>query len=311
MAVASNKDEEGRCWLRECSLVVGPDSGEGLDLSALRIVFQTHKGDAETPNSAEISVYNLSQETASRIRNEFTQVLLCAGYQGNTGLIFRGNIRQVRTWRENGVDTVCEITAADGDRAYNFATVNATLAAGSRPADRVRVCQGSFAAKGAGAGHTPELGGHALPRGKVMYGMARQYMRDEAHGADADWSIQDGKVQLVPRTGYLPGEAVVLTHETGLVDTPEQTNEGINVRALLNPRLRVGGRVKLDNASVKAAKTPLKAGTGEKPARLDDDGIYRILKVEFRGDTRGNDWYADMVCVGIDDTSKTPLDVKG
>lgn len=306
---AKNKAEEGRCWLRACSLVVGSNSGSGLDLGELRITFKTKKGDMETPNSAEINVYNLSEATASKIQREFTQVALSAGYVGNVGLIFRGNIRQVRTWRENGVDTVLAILAADGDRAYNFATVNTTLAAGSTPADRVRVCQGSMAAKGTEAGYTPDLGGQALPRGVVMYGMARQYMRDEAQNTGTDWSIQDGKVQMVPRKGYLPGQAVLLTHETGLIGTPEQTQDGISVRALLNPQLRVGGRIKLDNKSVKRMQSTLKMAAGQTAPRLDDDGVYRILKVEFSGDTRGTDWYADMLCIGIDDTMRLPLDM--
>lgn len=310
MSQAANEHEEGRFWMRDCKLVVGKDSGEGLDLSNLRITFQTKKGDAETPNSAEISVYNLSDETALKVRREFTQVFLSAGYVNNMGLIFQGNIRQVRIWRENGVDKVMSILAADGDRAYNFATVNRTLAAGSRPADRVGVCQDSFRAKGAGEAYAPDPGGEALPRGKVMYGMARKYMRDEARDTGCEWSFQDGRMQLVPRDGYLPGEAVVLTHETGLVGSPEQTQDGVSLKALLNPRLKVGGRVKLDNASIKEAQTQIGKASGEKPPALDADGFYRIIKIEYKGDTRGNDWYADMVCIGLDATSKQTQDAK-
>lgn len=307
MTSSGKNQHEGRQWIRECSLIVGASGGAGLDLSPLRITFATKKGDVETPNSAEIQVYNLAPETVSRIRREFTRVVLAAGYVGNSGIIFDGQIRQARTWRENGVDTVLSILAADGDRAYNFATVNTTLAAGSKPADHVQVCQQAFTAQGTGAGHVSDLPGQSLPRGKVMYGMARKYMRDSADTTDTTWSIQDGKMQMVPVKGYLPGEAVMLTHETGLVGTPEQTQDGISVRCLLNPRLRIGGRIKLNNASVKQAQTDLKAAA-LRPAKLDYDGIYRILKVEFNGDTRGNDWYANMVCIGIDDTMRMPLD---
>ena len=65
----------------------------------------------------------------------------------------------------------------------------------------------------------------------------------------------------------------------------------------------------LDNASVKEMKTELKmnANLYGKP-KLDNDGLYRIIKCEFTGDTRGNDWYADLVCIGIDDTMHLPLD---
>lgn len=302
----SENQQNDRFWIRECKLIVGKDSGEGLDLSALRITFQTKKGDAETPNSAEINVYNLSDETASQIRKEFTQVFLEAGYVDNTGLIFKGNITQARIWRENGVDKILSISAADGDRAYNFATVSKTLAKGSRPADRVQACQESFKAKGAGEAYAPDPGGEALPRGKVMYGMARKYMRAEAENTDCQWSFQDGKMQLVKKNGYLPGEAVVLTSETGLIGSAEQTNDGIKVRALLNPKLKVGGRIKLDNASVKEAKT--EAGNENQPASMDADGFYRIIKIEYKGDTRGNDWYADILCIGIDETEKKTID---
>jgi hypothetical protein len=108
---------------------------------------------------------------------------------------------------------------------------------------------------------------------------------------------------MVSLGGYLPGNAVVLTSESGLIGQPEQTNDGIKVRALLNPRFRVGGRVKLNNNSILRFKTDLKVGAFNKAPRLDEDGLYRILAVEFKGDTRGKDWYADLICVGIDDSA--------
>lgn len=59
---------------RACSLIVGPGSDEGLDLSALRITFAIRKDDTETPNSAEINLYNnLTDDTTPKIRREFTQ----------------------------------------------------------------------------------------------------------------------------------------------------------------------------------------------------------------------------------------------
>lgn len=306
--MSGNSAEQNLQWLRACSLVVAGAGGQGLQLGDLRVTFQTRKGDVETPNSAEIRIYNLAPATASRMKREFTRVVLQAGYQNNLGIIFDGNIRQRRQGRENGTDTWLELIAADGDQAYNWAVVNTTLAAGSTPADRVQVCQQAFEAKGVGAGYRPELGNTTLPRGKVMYGMARKFMRETADTTGCSWSIQDGTMIMVPYTAYLPGEAVVLTHETGLVGTPEQTNEGIKVRCLLNPRLRINGRIKLNNTSIQAAKTDLKM-SAQRPPKMDTDGFYRIIKCEFCGDTRGNDWYADMVCIGLDDTANMPLDM--
>ena len=288
-----------RLYDRRLSLIVGAD-GQGLELGEFRVVFQTHHADYETPNHADIRVYNLAEQTTRRIQREFTKVVLQAGYQETLGLVFGGNIRQVRRGRENGTDTYVDILASDGDKAYNYAVVNHTLAAGATANNQVDVAQGAMAEHGATRGHVPDLGGPALPRGKAMYGMARKFMRDAAASTDTTWSIQNGATQMVPVQGYLPGQAVTLTSMTGLVGQPEQTNEGIKVRALLDARFRVGGRVKLDNASILRFKTDLKVGAFHDTPRLDEDGLYRILAVDFTGDTRGNDWYADLICVGID-----------
>ena len=294
---------QDRLYLRKCSLIVGSGSGSGLELGDLRITFQTHKADYETPNSADIRVYNLAEETALRVQREFTRVVLQAGYESMFGTIFSGALRQARSGRENGVDTYLDLLVSDGDRAYNFAVVNRTLAAGATVADQVGVAQGALAELGVAAGYVPDVAAQALPRGKTMYGMARKYMRDAADATGSSWSIQDGVAQMVPLGGYLPGEAVALTAESGLIGQPEQTNEGIKVRSLLNPRLRVGGRIKLDNRSILRFRTDLKVGAFNKAPRLDEDGFYRILAVEFKGDTRGTDWYSDLICVGIDDSA--------
>ncbi len=309
----------GRQWLRQCSLLVGPKEGDMLELGELRVSFTVKVDEGETPNSASIKVYNLSDATAGRIRKEFTRIILQAGYPDNCSVIFDGNITKVGFGQEGGsggdgkkdggkrLDTCLEITAGDGDRAYNYALVNTSLAAGSTPEDHVRACLKAFSAKGIGPGYVPRLPGQGLPRGKVMYGMARAYMRDTARRTGTAWSFQKGTMQMVPASGYLPGEAVVLTAETGLIGTPKLNDKGLEAKCLLNPRLRVGGRIKLDNAGARGAVTDLKAGTGREP-KPDHDGFYRILSITFSGDTRGGDWYATLTCVGIDDTSQLPLD---
>lgn len=291
---------EDRQYLRACSLVVGGD-GDGLELGELRVVFQVRHADSETPNTADIRVYNLSKSTMVRIK-EFSRVVLQAGYRSGAGLIFGGNIRQVRRGR-NGADTYLDILASDGDKAYNYAVVNATLAAGATAADQVGKAASAMSEHGATVGSVPDLGGTVLPRGKVMYGMARKYLRDASAGNGCTWSIQSGAVQVVPVQGYLPGRAVRLTARTGLVGQPEQTNEGIKVRALINPRFRVGGRIQLDNESIQKYRTELRYKSVNLAPRLDEDGFYRILAIDWTGDTRGRDWYADLICVGIDDSA--------
>lgn len=309
-----------RQYLRKVTLLVGKTNGEALDLSKLRIKFKIKKTDAETPNVADIEVYNLDADTSQRIQKEFTDVILQAGYEENFGVIFRGNAKQIlRGVEDNGVDSYLSIAASDGDSAYNFAVVNTTLAAGATQRDQIGAATRPMSERGVGEGYVPDMGGQALPRGKVMYGNSREYLRQSADASDTSWSIQDGKVQFVPRTGLLPGQAVELTSASGLIGTPEQTNDGIKIKCLINPNIKQGGVVSIRDSAVKAAKAgkffqqPNKKGEVDErgPVKIDKDGLYKVLRADYMGDTHGQEWYQELICVGIDDTAPAKKKVKG
>lgn len=290
---------------RAFSLVVFGTDFNGLDLSKLRCKFVVKRSDTMTPNVADIRVYNLEEKTALRIRNEFKRVVLQAGYESNYGVIFQGNIKQVIIGRESATDTYIDIVAGDGDRAYNFAIVNATIAAGGDQNDQVQAAIGAMIPKGATAGHLGEFPSEQLPRGKVMYGNARNYLRDAAQTSDKSWSIQDEKITFVSKKSYLPGERVVLTSKTGMIGTPQQTNEGVNIKCLLNPMIKIAGRVEINNASIERLKINLSVPLSPMniPAPLTADGVYYVLVAEHQGDTRGVEWYTSLICLNIDVTS--------
>lgn len=293
---------------RRWGLVVSAGS-QGIDLSALRIVFSVMQADVDSPNVMVARVYNLTRNTADQIQKEFQHVVLQAGYAGGQlGTIFEGTIKQVKRGRESSTDTYVDIFAADGDRAYNFAVVNKTLAKPTVQA-QVDAIAGSMAQFDVTKGSIPnELGtGGTLPRGKVLFGMARERITDVADSNNVSWSIQNSKLVLIEDTGYLPDEAVVINARTGMVGVPETTNAGIEVRTLLNPRLKIGTRVQLDNASInqltiKEQGFPRYTDLNF-PANVSDDGFYKVLVVEHNGDTWGNDWYSTLTCLAVDPSS--------
>lgn len=290
---------------RTCQLIVATKKLSALDLSQFRIKFVVKRSDTMTPNVADIRVYNLSEETAILIQKEFTQVTLQAGYEGNYGVIFQGNIKQVIIGRESAQDTFIDIVAGDGDRAYNFAVVNTSLAKGSTQKDQVNASVNAMSTMGVTAGIIGDQGGTQLPRGKVMFGNARNYLRDAAQTNDSSWSIQDEKVTFVAKKAYLPGERVVLTSKTGMIGTPQQTNEGVNVKCLLNPNIRIATRLQIDNRSIQAFKINLSVPNSPAniPPPLTADGVYYVLVVEHSGDTRGVEWYSSIICLNLDVTA--------
>lgn len=299
-------------YLRKSSLIVGDDDGNALDLSALRFRFVIKRGDIQTPNTADIRVYNVSDQTADRIRQmlprpEFSRVLIQGGYDGNFGILFHGQIKQVRRGRESQTDTYIDITAADGDSAYNFAVSTFSLAAGdTAPKTQIDHILKGMAEYSIGKGYSPDLPANSLPRGKAFYGMSRDEMRKIARNLGVSWSIQDGKLQMVPETAYMEGEIPVITSATGMVGLPEQTQNGIKVRVLLNPNIKIGQAIKLDNESIQGYRFGLgvtQTGTNlmtETTAKTNSDGLYYVMIAEHMGDTRGQEWYSDLMCLAID-----------
>lgn len=303
-------------WLRKASLIV---SGEttAIDLSDMHFRFHVMQSNEEQPNNASIRIYNLSDDTVKRITNrtpvEFSAVELKAGYQdGNFGTVFAGSIKQYRRGRESATDTYFDILAASNDVEYNFGTVSDSVIAGSSYEEVVK-----RASSGMGLSSTPivppAFSGARITRGKVLWGMGRVIARNLANSQKAGWSIQNGKMTIIPLNSYLPGEIIVLNSNTGMIGIPEQTNEGISARCLLNPRIYIGGRMHIDNDSINktgagggALALPIgqlaydQRAQAQMPADISRDGFYMMYVIEHTGDTRGTEWYSDIIGLAMD-----------
>jgi hypothetical protein len=295
-------------FLRECQLLVSNQAGQALDLSQLHIKFSVKRSGVMTPNVADIRVYNLSAQTASLIQNEFSNVILQAGYQSNYGVIFNGQIKQfISNGRENATDTFVDIIAGDGDQAYNYAIVNTSLAAGSSQSDHLSAALGAMSTQGVGQSYIGALPQNQLPRGKVMYGSAKQHIKRIADTNGFVWSIQDQKVVFISQSTYLPGIAVVLSSKTGMIGTPQQTVVGVDCKCLLNPQIKIHGRIQIDNASVAQFKLDQfnPGSAANTPVPLNTDGFYYVNVANHTGDNRGTEWYTNLSLLSIDVAANT------
>lgn len=291
-------------FIRKASLVLGNDT-QGIDLTQLHFTFRIKQADKENPQSAIIRVFNLSPDTAKRVKtDEYTRVILQAGYQdGAYGVIFDGEIVQARLGRESAVDTYIDILAAEGYSA-NQAVVNTTLAAGSSVADAAAAAADSTGLGLSAFEFDPDA---KLPRGQALYGMSREVLHRSVATTGHSYFYDKGRIVIVPLQGFKPGEAAVLNSNTGMIGWPEQTQEGIRVRCLLNPLLELGGRFEIDNASIQRAQISANYQFVNTIPSLDNDGLYRIILMEHQGDTRGNLWYTDLVGVSFDQTTDTGI----
>ena len=297
-----------------------PDAKEqpALDLSEFRFTFDIRQQDSQSPNTAIIRVFNLSIETVRQIQTAYIRVVLQVGYAHTTvGVIFDGTIVQTRRGRERNVDSYLDILATEGDLPYTFAVINQTFAPGVTSAQLMEAYSKVLGGYGTPITDNKGLIGGTLPRGKVAFGMAIDYFSQLCITTGHTWVIQNGKIVAIPLTGYLPGEAVVLNSQSGLIGQPEATQQGVTLRCLINPKIRVGTRVQIANYLINET---IDRGPGIVPnyanpfagayASVTEDGFYRVLVCEYEGDSRGQAWYQDLICLAIDPSVKPEQSVQ-
>lgn len=291
--------------------VITDANGVGIEIEDLRISFRVTKTIGRQPNTATIKIYNLAPDTEALVKGEFDDVLLNAGYEGATALLFRGNIRYAEGF-DDGPERVLQLDCGDGDKDFQEVMINTSMPAGSTTDDLVNYVVSKFSTVTKG---TVSIASKKRSRGRVISMMASRLLDHVAAENDAHWSFQDGVLHIIPATATLPNEAIVITAETSLLGTPARTDKGIKVRCQLDPRILPNGKIQLDNNDFKdrVAKQRLKL-PGAKPhtgatakrthrlARISPDGLYKCIRVDHEGDNRSDKWESEVICVALDST---------
>ena len=282
-------NEGYRQWLRKFRLIVG-----GMNVSNLRCVFNVEKAVDETPNLAEITITNLAVSSISQI-GPGDQVLLEAGYEnGNFGLIFSGQVVRPYIEKENGTDTNLVLLCQDGDVFINTAFTAKTLSKGSTLDDVVNTC-----AEGAAKNLISKKISQAQPyiRGKVLFGKSSEYLKRAAYATECQFFVEDDEINIIGAEDYRPGTAVELNPDTGMIGDPTQTDDGVAVKCLLNPSIKLNTLVHVSPQCVRQKR--VSDASAEAP-ELSVDGMYRVVKLTYSGDTHGQDWYCDIDAITQD-----------
>lgn len=292
----------GRAW--KLTITTFPDSqGNSKIVTAfsntwqpepLRMTFDTYQstsGDGFW--YADIAIYNLNDPTEQILLTQGMTVKLQAGYQNQQelGTIYEGTLFQPMWERENGVDFKLTLRCMVGliEQTFNFVTL----------AVEGGLTQGQIIAQMAKAAHFPlDTSNVSLPnstrssRGEIFFGQPREYFaamakENEAVAWFTNRSINIGK--LLRTTGALP--TLVYGPGTGLIGTPQQTQDGVNIKVLLDARAELATQFQLTPSDT-IRQFPRAVQTY--PTILDAQGLYTIAAVRHYGDSRGEDWYTEI-----------------
>ena len=309
---------DARQWIRYCRVYIsrnGQDE-EFLDLSGFNVSFRISQKCYGKPSTAIVLVTNLSKSTADKVEVEYNTIqkdkglrlVIDAGYESNHAIVFDGDLWFKTTGRTSETDSYIKFIAARGDRAYQYAFTNRTIARGSSQEQLFQNLAEDMKPYGITDAPVPKyLLKQTRPRGKVICARTHRAMDDFCKTNNLNWGFGDDSIitTMYQPVQYTDEEVVVLNAATGLVGRPELTPTGIDCRCLMNPRIAFGTLFQIDNASLQRGDidTAVMADYNKNLMVSDyavaPDGLYRAYSVEVIGDTRGTNWYSDIKAYAV------------
>ena len=238
---------------------------------AVRIGLDIEKKISNTANKAKITLYNLSESSRSFVEEAGRKVVVEAGYNNLSGVIFKGTIIGSPTHSKNGPDIITTLEAGDAYPEIKNSKVNISLGKNGSLSDVFDVAK---KAMNLGVGAFKGFTDKKLDKGFSFSGMASDVMDMLGKEMGLDWGVRDNELMVLPRTYDTGEEAVVLSASTGMIGMPTKTADGFSAISLLNPLLNVGKKIIL------RSKT------------LVLDGEFVITSLKFTGDSSEGPWQA-------------------
>lgn len=291
---------------RQYRCIIETYRGTSIEIPDLKWTFRIEKNISQIYQFGEVVIYNLSPDTETDIFKNGKALTIEAGYEnGPYGTIFKGPIRQpIRGKDDDAVTYYLKLVCIDGDDALNLGFANFVLANGQTAQSIAnQVCRSSSIPFDIHIDSSIDQ--QITQRGKAVFGNPGDTLRSIAINNNANYYVDDGVHTISPLSKAPPPIVPEFNAQTGMIGIPHQVEQGVQVRTLINPNIRLDSWFKLNNQDIIQAQLDL----GQLQTLLDMDGVYRVIEMVITGDTRGNDWYYDIT--GISQTGQLPFMLTG
>lgn len=259
---------------RKAIVTYGKRGQAGTRVSGLRVVFGIEKDSLSSSNKAQISIFNLSHDHAAAMKEPDSVIMLDVGYGENIEQLFIGDITTPTTGR-SGADWVTIIDAGDGQVALETATIDKAYMPGTKYSTVARDVIDKFKEAGqvivTSVYDTLRTFPDRIQSGMSLSGQAVDLLDVLMGKLGAEWSIQDNEVMVLRPSEDTGEEAVLLTPETGLIGSPVVKKESVEVTALIQANIKPGRLIDVRSRFL--------------------NGIYKVDKAKYVGDTHGAPWY--------------------
>ncbi len=253
-----------------------------IKLTNLRMSFSMQKNLAWSANTASVKIWNLSQENRNRIKDYGDQVIVSAGYSQDAGeqLLFIGNTTQVSHAYEQP-EIITTLDCGDGERVLNQKNISVSFKEKVSVRQVVKTIAEQMGLTISEFSPTDNI---VYEQGFEFIGMGKNAIDKTVSRLGLKWSVQNGKLQIIPQFGTTSKPAVEINADTGMIGIPQRFTDkraclyldgpktGYIVTTTLRPDILPGDLIKV------------------KSQRIGLNGPYSVFSIKHEGDTFGPNW---------------------
>lgn len=265
-------------FIRKVIFGIGENRLVSRSIEGLHVNFKVEQSSGADANTAEITIYNLSNTSISALTKERVEVFLNVGYEKADSLLFWGNDIDVETQKQ-GVNRMTIIKAKDAGRQLRTATINKSMPVGTDLATIVRAIIDKMEGVAISATEIAKLTGAGISQiPTIINGQAKDLLERTLNQSGYQWSIQNGEFKVDAKETPSPSNKIfVMSPSSGLLGSPTKTKKGIKFRSLLNAKVNPESHISMQSEEIK--------------------GIYKIINAVHMGDSRLGEWITD--CEGV------------
>src|SRR6056297_657031 len=236
-------------------VTVGEREGERILIRNLRMQFRVEKTDQPDPNTASITIFNLSLDSRAKLE-ENTDLFLTieAGYGDETKIIFSGDVDKMQSVKTR-VDWLTTIETGDGKKDLKESTLEKSYKKGTKVTTVVQDALNTFTnlknkvLDGSLIDSTKEL-----VTGGTFSGSSKKILETLLGSEELDFSVQDGEITITKNFQPTDNEIYVVSSNSGLIDSSAKTEQktkdgkirkGVTFTSLLNPNFKPKQLVKV------------------------------------------------------------------
>jgi hypothetical protein len=288
---------------RKYQLIVGDyKNGNGLLIENLQVTFDISKSsdNKNKTNSAAIEVYNLSDESLKILDTDYPAAVFSAGYSGiGIKQLFSGQVSLVTT-RKSGTDRVTQLRLGTSYTELNHNLLSQLTSPGRTVKDVFEDIRKAIPGVSRGVYNGANLNNQVL-YGYPLMGTPKEMLNELSEKYQVDWQIDDEVLYAHDKDRANDEnfqQAYVISKYTGLIENAyrvtqksdrstkdEVKKQGVQWRMLLNPDIKAGSIVKLEDTLIQ--------------------GWYRVDSLRHFGGFRDNDWFTEVQASAIEKVVKS------